>query len=307
MHTVVDDKNYSYYVYDHSGERRIKLTGDSELLDVNAESMYPSALLRNTTLYPSSFMVLTQRGYTKHYYAGTERVAARIGGGGLSELYPVTSNDTILQITADSLFEQAFTQVNHRVMNANKPDCFNNDSFTADGFSLDISDIPYQVKAKVLVDNELFYRMIDDMSLNSTLEKELDVYFYHSDHLGSASWITNQTGNAVQHLQYLPFGERYIDQRIAGYQERFTFSGKERDEETGFGYFGARYYDSELLTGWLSVDPMMDKYPSISGYAYCVNNPVILIDPDGNSPIKGITSAIKIAKKHTTSIRRQES
>ena len=41
----------------------------------------------------------------------------------------------------------------------------------------------------------------------------------------------------------------------------FTFTGKERDSETGFSYFGARYYDSDLMTGWLSVDPMADKYP----------------------------------------------
>ncbi len=62
---------------------------------------------------------------------------------------------------------------------------------------------------------------------------------------------------------------------------RSNSSGKERDEETGFGYFGARYYDSELLTGWLSVDPMSDKYPSLSPYAYCAWNPIKLADPDG--------------------------
>ena len=38
-----------------------------------------------------------------------------------------------------------------------------------------------------------------------------------------------------------------------------TFTGKERDSETGFSYFGARYYDSDLMTGWLSVDPLADK------------------------------------------------
>ena len=48
-----------------------------------------------------------------------------------------------------------------------------------------------------------------------------------------------------------------------------SFTGKERDSETGFSYFGARYYDSDILTGWLSVDPMADKYPSLSPYAYC--------------------------------------
>ena len=61
-----------------------------------------------------------------------------------------------------------------------------------------------------------------------------------------------------------------------------VFTGKERDEETGYGYFGARYMDHELTTMWLSVDPMADKYPGISPYAYCAWNPVKLVDPDGN-------------------------
>ena len=65
----------------------------------------------------------------------------------------------------------------------------------------------------------------------------------------------------------------------------FTFTGKERDEETGYGYFGARYMDHELMTMWLSVDPMADKYPSISPYAYCAWNPVKLVDPDGKEVV----------------------
>ena len=60
-----------------------------------------------------------------------------------------------------------------------------------------------------------------------------------------------------------------------------TFTGKEKDSETGFSYFGARYLDHELMTMWLSVDPMADKYPSLSPYAYCAWNPVKLVDPDG--------------------------
>jgi len=61
----------------------------------------------------------------------------------------------------------------------------------------------------------------------------------------------------------------------------FVFTGKELDSETGYGYFGARYMDHELMTMWLCVDPLADKYPSISPYAYCVWNPVMLVDPDG--------------------------
>ena len=58
-------------------------------------------------------------------------------------------------------------------------------------------------------------------------------------------------------------------------------TGKERDRETGFSYFGARYYDSNLSGLFLSVDPISDKYPSVSLYAYCMWNPVKLVDPDG--------------------------
>ena len=68
--------------------------------------------------------------------------------------------------------------------------------------------------------------------------------------------------------------------RTISWTTPYTFSGKEKDVETGYGYFGARYYDSGLSI-WLSVDQMSDKYPSMSPYNYCANNPVILVDPDG--------------------------
>ena len=62
-----------------------------------------------------------------------------------------------------------------------------------------------------------------------------------------------------------------------------TSTGKERDEETSYCYFGARYYDSDLSDLFLSVDPMSDKYPNISPYAYCAWNPVKYLDPDGRT------------------------
>jgi RHS repeat-associated protein len=60
----------------------------------------------------------------------------------------------------------------------------------------------------------------------------------------------------------------------------FTFSAKEKDSETGLSYFGARYYSSDLSI-WLSVDPQASKYPSLSPYTYCANNPIKLVDPNG--------------------------
>ena len=65
-----------------------------------------------------------------------------------------------------------------------------------------------------------------------------------------------------------------------------TFSAKERDSETGLSYFGARYYSSDLNI-WLSVDPMSDKYPSLSPYVYCADNPVKLMDPNGEELCDG--------------------
>ena len=60
----------------------------------------------------------------------------------------------------------------------------------------------------------------------------------------------------------------------------YTFSAKEKDSETGLSYFGSRYYSSDLSI-WLSVDPMSDKYASLSPYVYCADNPVKLVDPNG--------------------------
>jgi RHS repeat-associated protein len=108
------------------------------------------------------------------------------------------------------------------------------------------------------------------------------------------SWITDHEGIADQRLQYLPFETPFANQYApsAGYSERFRFTGKERDEETGFGYFGARYMDHELLISFLSVDRYANKYPFISPYAYCAWNPIKLTDPSGDSVyLKGTEEA----------------
>jgi RHS repeat-associated protein len=105
--------------------------------------------------------------------------------------------------------------------------------------------------------------------------------------LGSSSFITDATGISTQHLQYLPYGELFVEQRgNANYFTPYMFSAKEKDEETGYSYFGARYLASDFSI-WLSVDPLSDKYPNISPFAYCAWNPIMLVDPDGRDWYKG--------------------
>jgi len=86
------------------------------------------------------------------------------------------------------------------------------------------------------------------------------------------------------HCFLLPFGELFISQRNieAGseFDSRYKFTAKELDNETNYTYFGARYYDSDVSV-WLSVDPMSDRYPWVSPYAYVNNSPVMITDPDG--------------------------
>jgi len=72
-------------------------------------------------------------------------------------------------------------------------------------------------------------------------------------------------------------------QLLVSCQNTSRFTGKERDEETGYGYFGARYMDHEILTSFISVDRYADKYPSISPYAYCAWNPIMLTDLSGDT------------------------
>lgn len=116
-----------------------------------------------------------------------------------------------------------------------------------------------------------------------------ETFYYHSDHLGSAAYLTYH-GGVVQTLNYLPYGEDWVEYNFFHPDDTtrlsiYRFNGKEKDYESGFHYYGARYYWSEVLTGWLSVDPQTDELPFVSSYGYCNDNPVVLKDPDGEFPL----------------------
>ena len=78
-------------------------------------------------------------------------------------------------------------------------------------------------------------------------------FYYHPDHLGSSSYITNLDGEVTQHIEYVPFGEVFIEERNNTWNTPYLFNAKEFDEETGMYYYGARYYEPRLSL-WMSVD-----------------------------------------------------
>ena len=90
---------------------------------------------------------------------------------------------------------------------------------------------------------------------------------YPRQELASIAWENNFKRNIILNRAAHKIEGVNCTQTLRFYH--FVFTGKERDEETGYGYFGARYMDHELMTMWLSVDPMADKYPSMSPYSYC--------------------------------------
>ena len=105
-------------------------------------------------------------------------------------------------------------------------------------------------------------------------------FYYHPDHLGSSSYITNLDGEVVQHIEYVPFGEVFIEERNSIWNTPYLFNAKEFDEETGLYYYGARYYDPRVSL-WISTDALQEKYPQHTSYLYVGSNPVNAIDPDG--------------------------
>ena len=135
----------------------------------------------------------------------------------------------------------------------------------------------------------------------STRDKPKDGYekmqfYYHPDHLGSSSYITNLDGEVAQHIEYVPFGEVFIEERNNTWNTPYLFNAKEFDEETGMYYYGARYYEPRLSL-WMSTDPLEGKYPNISSYCFTANNPIVYIDLKGLDLVKVSVPANKEGTK----------
>ena len=262
----------------------LTLTGSTQYDDLNGSNPSFGIIFDGLTVYPSPYIVLTEKQYTKHYYAGTERLATVIGGGGLGEIgNPVDRQHSQHDLDIISSFHSRYSDYDpfEHENNLSEPvgtvgiDGTTNPRLDYTCSSIVLTDLD------VLTHQNILLEAIEQNAPTMTLEQ--NVYFYHGDHLGSANWITNAGGMPIQYIHYAPYGELIANQQTIGYDERYKFTGKERDWETGYDYFGARFYDYRKGF-WNSVDPLADKYPGNTPYLYCNGNPIMLVDPDGKDP-----------------------
>ena len=129
---------------------------------------------------------------------------------------------------------------------------------------------------------------LNDTSSKAALlhnDNEPNAYYFHADHLGSTSAITDANGSLSQHVLYFAFGETFVEEHRNSINSPYLYNGKEYDSETGRYYYGARYYDPRISL-WIGVDPMAGKYAFLSPYNFTLNNPVVLVDPDGQDPLR---------------------
>ncbi len=254
LQAVKDNHMGAYYNYDASGERNLKLTGAVVQMSQNGVP-YDYVMLESPTLYASGLITINERGYTKHYFEENKRVCSNIGGGFRDAGYDIM--EPIGLITS---FEEQLGNAKDGIFNT----------------------FEQCIKSPVDLENTKD-KIVNVMKDHEKDRNEEEYQFYYTnDHLGSSTYITNKEGQITQTLAYLPYGEDWVDlDNHPPYLTSYKFNGKEKDEETGYNNYGARYLNPTLSI-WLSVDPMSDKRPNLTSYNYCQNNPIILIDPDGN-------------------------
>ncbi|MCI0747733.1 MAG: hypothetical protein L0Y58_20190 [Verrucomicrobia subdivision 3 bacterium] len=123
------------------------------------------------------------------------------------------------------------------------------------------------------------------------------VLYYHPDHLGSSTVITDVAGEPVEEMAFYPFGATRHEERLGAVEAHYGFSQKERDGESGLQYFGHRLMHP-TLGRWISTDPLHEGGGGPNPYAYVNQNPLKFEDPDG-AEIK-VTRAVDTKSRTVT-------
>ncbi len=269
----------STYIYDGEGKRTVKQHSGSEAVYTNSAEAGVRTEAPHYSLYANPYFVMHDgERYTEHIYIGSERIAVRVAK--LSDESSVLGNFDEEEMAGQDIVlggidYGAKREAQEQVIAA----CYDSLQYVyrpVDRRSLvNIGMIPSDADTSSADDSD------DERGTANPDTDWKKVYYYSTDHLGSSRLVLNSNGQIAETLMFLPTGEVFKDERNSSYYHSdFLFSGKELDAETGNYYYGARYYAPRIGI-WLSPDPMQLKYPHVSSYAYCMGNPVKLIDPDG--------------------------
>ncbi|WP_444511696.1 RHS repeat-associated core domain-containing protein [Prevotella melaninogenica] len=315
-----DNGKTSRYTYNAVGERIMKSCGTMEGVYINGA---PQGITfhetDNFTLYPASILSVNKNRFTKHYFIGDKRIASRIGTGLFNNVYGrngsyVTAGqqdyaERMNQIQTQK--EAYYKKVGVAPGVPTEKGAYGDPENTGVGYNAVLTELGNHDVPQGWVqtpkpnttpntnpsppvswndpsnpdDPQAGYGYIP----NDTTREE--TFFYHSDHLGSTSYITDDKANITQYDAYLPYGELLVDEHSSSEELPYKFNGKQFDEETGLYYYGARYMNP-VVSFWYGVDPLAEKYQSIGGYVYCIGNPVKYFDPDGNTPWAAVAEGI---------------
>ena len=271
----------SNYWYDADGERTVKTSGENEAIYVNSEFSGGNTGTARFSLYVSPYLVAGQGGkYTKHIYIGSQRIVSKLGDlasyGADPRRIPYAGNEVDgLTINYKDKYAQQLQSIkdNYKTFDLPYNGQDNPDYVNGKGFSSD-DNTPEAAQARAMVKTRA-----GEVGTNERLQ-----FYYHPDHLGSSSYITNLDGEVSQHIEYVPFGEVFIEERNNTWNTPYLFNAKELDEETGMYYYGVRYYEPRLSL-WMSTDRYTEKYPFVSPYNAFLNNPLKIIDLGGDSTV----------------------
>ena len=141
-----------------------------------------------------------------------------------------------------------------------------------------------------------------------------EAHYFLTDHLGSTRVVAKVTPTGridLDRKDYYPFGKEWTQSSMPTSSNRYTFSGKERQDiesddciTTPLYDFGARFYDPDGVH-FLQQDPMAEKYYPISQYNYCLGNPIRLIDPNGMETTDALEEWIEELEKEIDDMRRR--
>ena len=223
---AINDNGYvSSYLYNANGDRTVKLSGNNEAVYVNTVPSANETQTDRFTIYLSPYMVFTNGGrYTKHIYIGSERIVSKVA---IDNGYNPATTPT------------AAYGNNTYVTRLNNKSAALNDSIVAIYTKF---QLPYNgLNNDDIIPGFQPALMSLASTASSTDNYEEYSYYIHSDHLGSTSYITDSDGEVSQHVEYVPFGEVFIEElsSSAKLNTPFLFNGKELDEETGLYYYGA--------------------------------------------------------------------